>query len=116
MLNQHKNIKILINLCLDDRHRQHSYSLVPSPHLQARTETLLEDIQVSGIENKLQRLLPVGQGEGGTECVHQQAADLHPEGVAARPQDAPPLLVRCSTSTGAALQGGIEVKQSQGSD
>lgn len=60
---------------------------------------------MSGVENKLQRLLPVGQGEPGAERVHQQAADLHPEGVPTRPQDSPPLVVRGSSSTGAALQG-----------
>lgn len=69
---------------------------------------------MSGIENKLQRLLPVGQGECGAERVHQQAADLHPEGVPTRPQDPPPLLVRCSSSTRAALQGGFVGKQGQG--
>lgn len=83
---------------------------LPPPHLQAGAEALLEDVQVSGIENKLQRLLPVGQGETGAERVHQQAADLHPEGVPTRPQDPPPLVVRSSSSTGAALQGGIEGK------
>lgn len=69
---------------------------------------------MSGIEHKLQRLLPVGQRERGAERVHQQAANLHPEGVPTRPQDPPPLLVRGSSSTGAALQGGIEAKQGQG--
>lgn len=59
----------------------HIDSLAPTPHLQAGAETLLEDIKMSGIENKLQRLLPVGQGECGAERVHQQAANLHPEGV-----------------------------------
>lgn len=91
-------------------------NLTPTPHLQAGTETLFEDIQMSGIENKLQRLLPVRQGERRAERVHQQAANLHPEGVTTRPQDPPPLLVRCSTSTGAALQGGIERKTWPGND
>lgn len=79
-----------------------------TPHLQAGAETLLEDVQMSGVENKLQRLLPVGQGERRAERVHQQAANLHPEGVPTRPQDPPPLLVWCSSSTGAALQRGFE--------
>lgn len=61
---------------------------------------------MSGIEHKLQRLLSVGQGEPGAERVHQQAADLHTEGVPTRPQDPPPLVVRGSSSTSAALQGG----------
>lgn len=60
---------------------------------------------MSGIENKLQRLLPVGKGQPGAERVHQQAADLHPEGISTRPQDPPPLVVGGSSSTGAALQG-----------
>lgn len=72
-------------------------------HLEARAETLLEDIQMSGIKHKLQRILPVRQWKRRAQTVHEQAANLHPESVPTRPQDPSPLMMRRSSSPRAAL-------------
>ena len=72
-------------------------------HLQTWAEALLEDIQMSGIKHKLQRLLPVTQGTCGAEGVHKEAADLDPKSIPTRPKDSSPLLMWGSSSTRAAL-------------
>lgn len=58
---------------------------------------------MSGIKNKLQRLLPVRQWKHRAEGVHKQAANLNPKSVPTGPQDPSPLVMWGPSSARAAL-------------